>query len=319
MKQMRVGDIPKSFVLLLACLAVSASPGVLAAQGRDTARIGYTAEECAGCAEWNRPQRPFRVFGNVYYVGTRGLSALLITTSDGHVLLDGALPESAPQIIDNIRTLGFRIEDVALILNSHAHYDHAGGIAALQRASGARVAALPWSAAALSRGLTGDEDPQRSTRLRYPRVTDVDEIREGEVQRAGSLVLTPHFTGGHTPGGTTWTWRSCDGETCLDFVYADSQTPVSDDDFHFTRNRRYPSARRDFERGFAVLERLACDVLISTHPGASRFLERIEARERGDTTALTRPGQCREYAAEARQRLADRLAREQREGVQPPR
>ena len=100
-------------------------------------------KECDDCAEWNRPLAPFKVFGNTYYVGTDGLSALLVTDDQGLILLDAALPQSAPIIDQNIRTLGFRTENIRIIVNSHAHYDHAGGIAALQRFSKATVAASP--------------------------------------------------------------------------------------------------------------------------------------------------------------------------------
>lgn len=314
-RRARLGDSIRLCCVALALIALSARPA--AGQGADTIRFGYTPAQCASCAGWNAALRPFLIFGNAYYVGTQGLSAILLTSSEGHVLIDGGLPESAPQILENIRALGFRIEDVELILNSHAHYDHAGGIATLQRASGARVAASPWNAAALRRGETGPEDPQRSTSLRYPRVDAVDELRDREPQRVGPIVLTPYFTAGHTPGGTSWTWRSCEGERCLDFVHADSQTPVSDDDFLFTRNRRYPSAWRDFEHGFAVLEQLPCDVLLAPHPGFTRLFQRIAARDRGDASALVQPGQCRQYIATARERFSERIATEEMR-PQPP-
>ena len=111
-------------------------------------------------AEWNEPQKPFKVFGTTYWVGTHGLGAVLITSDAGHVLVDGALPESVPQIAASIRTLGFKVEDVKLIVNSHVHFDHAGGISELQRLSGARVAASPATARALMDGASGPDDPQ---------------------------------------------------------------------------------------------------------------------------------------------------------------
>lgn len=120
----------------------------------------YQPEQCPDCDAWNRPQDPVRLFGNTFYVGTRGLAAVLITSSDGHVLLDGGLPNSAPAILANIERLGFAPTDVRVILNSHAHFDHAGGLAALQSRTRARVAASPPSAAVLSRGASGPDDPQ---------------------------------------------------------------------------------------------------------------------------------------------------------------
>ena len=111
-------------------------------------------------AAWNRPQKPFKVFGNTYWVGTSSLGSVLVTSDAGHVLIDGALPESVPQIRDHIRELGFKVEDIKLILNTHDHYDHAGGIAELQRVSGARVAASAPSAAVLKTGMPEADDPQ---------------------------------------------------------------------------------------------------------------------------------------------------------------
>lgn len=295
--------------LVLAC-TIGTAPVVLRAQAADTV-AAYSASECPSCAQWNAPQRPFRIHGSSWYVGTRGLGAILLTSPEGHVLLDGGLPESAPLIIDNIQSLGFRVEDIRLIVNSHAHYDHSGGIGRLQRVSGAEVAAHPWSAAVMRQGRSLPGDPQYSIALRYPPAASVREIADGDTLRVGSLALTAHFTGGHTPGGTSWSWTSCEGERCVRIVYADSQTPVSADDFLYTRNEAYPTAIADFERAFGVLERLRCDLLLTPHPGASRMFERLAARDAGDATAMIDPDGCRAYAAAARQGLAKRIAREQ--------
>lgn len=291
--------------LRLVAVAASLLAAPLGAQGDTVAR---QAPSCASCAEWNEPQRPFRIHGNTWFVGTHGLSAILITSPRGHVLIDGALPQSAPQIEANVRALGFRMRDVKLILNSHAHFDHAGGIAALQRASGAAVAASAWSAGVLGSGASPASDPQYGILLGYPAVANVRTLADGETLRVGPLALTAHLTPGHTPGGTTWTWESCEGRRCLEMVYADSETPVSADGFKFTRNTTYPTAMADFERGFAVLEGLRCDVLITPHPGASQLWERVAAHRLVDGEA------CRRYAAAARRQLAARVAEE---GTQP--
>ena len=300
---------PRS-LLLVAALAGPARALSLDAQTAGTAGAGYSREQCPRCAEWNAPQRPLRVYGNTYYVGTRGLSAVLVTSSRGHILIDGALPESAPEILKNIRALGFRVEDVKLILNSHPHFDHSGGIAALQRASGATVAASPASAPVLERGASGPEDPQYGELLQFPAASRVRVIADGETVRVGPLALTAHFTPGHTPGGTSWSWRSCEGGRCLAVVYADSQSPISAEGFLFTNNRTYPRALSDFERGFAAIERLKCDVLLTPHPEGNRLWERVAERTRGARNALVEPGACRRYVAGARQRLAQRVASE---------
>jgi metallo-beta-lactamase class B len=289
-------------------VAILASPLPLLAQNSAAPR---RTEPCASCAEWNIPQRPFRLYGNTYFVGTHGLSAILIVSPNGDVLIDGGLPESAPIIIANVRALGYRIEDVKLILNSHAHFDHAGGLAELQRASGATVAASPWSARVLSSGTTGRGDPQYGILASFPPAHDVKVIADGDTLRVGPIAMTAHFTPGHTPGGTSWSWRSCDGERCLDFVYADSQTPVSADDFFFTRSTTYPSAIADFDRGFTALERLRCDVLLTPHPDASSLWERVAARDSGRAQpALEDPAACKRFVANAREQLAQRIAKE---------
>lgn len=295
-------------------VALLVAPATLVAQASDSLTAAYSPADCPPCAEWNAAQHPFRIHGNSWWVGTRGLGAVLVTSPDGHVLIDGGLPESAPLILANIRALGFRVEDVRLILNSHAHYDHAGGIAALQRATGAAVAAHPWSAATLRRGTSDAADPQFGVLLAYPSVATVRELADGETVRVGPLALTAHFTPGHTPGGTSWAWRSCeasgDAGRCVDLVYADSQTPISADGFRYTASTTYPGAIQDFERGHAVLERLRCDVLLTPHPGFARVFERRTARDAGDANAFRNPDGCREYAAWARQRLAERVASE---------
>ncbi len=269
---------------------------------------------CPSCAEWNAPHAPVRLFANTWFVGTNGLSAILVTSSAGHVLIDGGLAESAPLIEANVRAAGFRVEDVRLILNSHVHYDHAAGIAYLQRRSGASVAARAPSASVLRLGRSDPTDPQHGTLAPFAPVANVRVVAAGETVRVGPLALTAHATAGHTPGGTTWTWRSCDGAgaaaRCLDFVYADSQTPVSADGFLYSRSTTYPTGVEDFRRGADLIERLPCDVLVTPHPSASRLWERVAARDGGRADALVVRGACRRYAATARQALARRLAEE---------
>ena len=194
---------------------------------------------CTQCPTWGIPQTPFKIHGNTYYVGTHGLSSILITSDAGLVLIDGTLEQAVPQIVANIRTLGFRIEDVKLILNSHAHYDHAGGIAELQRLSGATVVASKWSAAVLTKGDVARDDPQYGALLPTTPITHIRTLRDGEVLHLGKLALTPHATPGHTPGGTSWTWQSCDAGHCLNLVYMDSLSPVSADRFKYTK-RHWP-------------------------------------------------------------------------------
>jgi metallo-beta-lactamase class B len=301
---------------LIACVLLSLVPPSVVLQS--LVALGAAPRRrsisCSACAEWNRAQKPFRVFGNTYYVGTHGLSAVLITSDGGHVLIDGDLPQSVPHIADNIRSLGFRIEDVKVILNSHVHFDHAGGIAELQRMSGARVLASPWSAAVLRSGAPGKGDPQYRGGETIDAVKNVHELHDGERVSIGESSLVAHFTPGHTPGGTSWTWQSCERETCREMVYGDSLTPVSTGDFRFTSSRDNPNAIDDFAKSFAFFETTPCDILISTHPEAARLWDRIEAREKGAAAdPMVDPNACRELAARGRARLQERLAEERKQ------
>jgi metallo-beta-lactamase class B len=264
---------------------------------------------CADCPRWNMPQQPFRIYGNTYYVGTHGLSSVLIVSQAGHILIDGALPESVPQIVANIRSLGFSVEDIKLIVNTHVHFDQAGGIAELQKLSGARVAASRWTAGVMEKGAVPRDDPQFGVIRPIARVARVETFKDGETLRAGAVTVTAHLTPGHTPGGTSWSWRSCENSRCLDLVYADSLTPVSADAFLFTRSKEYPHAVDDFERSYSFLDSAPCDILITPHPDFSNLWQRLEQRN-SNPNALIDPAACRVLAESSRERLKQRLATE---------
>lgn len=268
---------------------------------------------CDACGPWNEPQEPFRVFGNTYFVGTQGLASILIVSTDGHILLDGGLTQSAPLIAANIRKLNFKVEDIRLIVNSHMHYDHAGGIAALQRASGARVAASAASAVALEQGGLAEDDPQFAfgpEHNDFPRVANVRVVRDDETLRVGKLSITARFTPGHTPGGTTWTWRSCEAKQCLDMVYADSLNSVSAPGFKFS-GARDQSRVDTFRRSIARVAALPCDVLLAPHPQLIDMAAKLERRaaQPAVNPFIDRQA-CTAYAGAASQRLDQRIAEE---------
>jgi len=269
------------------------------------------AKHCDACEGWNQPFEPVHLFGNTWHVGTAGLGSVLITSKQGHILIDGGLPQTAPLIADNIRKAGFRVEDVKLIVNSHTHYDHAGGIAALQRASGAQVAASPAGKLALENGGPLADDPQFTfgpEHNNYPAVNDVRAIKDGETLRVGKLSITAHFTPGHTTGGTSWTWTSCEAKDCRAFVYADSLNSVSAPDFRFSDDAARVAG---FEKSISVVENLPCDVILAAHPNAIDLERKLaEAKAGAGSKAFVDAQGCKSYAAGARQRLAARLAEE---------
>lgn len=288
-------------VILLSTLVSLLVASLAGAEQPDPLVAPYTAEQCSSCAEWNAPREPFRVFGNTWYVGTEGLTAVLVTSPEGHVVIDGGLPDSAPQILANIEKLGFEPKDVRLILNTHAHFDHSGGTAALQRATGARVAASAASAPVLESGKAANDDPQHAHLLDFPPSKDVETFADGAVLKAGSLALTAHATGGHSPGGTSWSWTSCEGERCLRIVYADSLTPITAGTYRYADDK---AALEAFATGFATLDTMPCDLLLTPHPGASSMWERLAKGSLVDDEA------CKAYAAAGRKNLASKLERE---------
>ena len=293
----------KSTILLALLLSVTQAP---------TFRSD-PPHKCGDCDEWNKPREPFKIFGNSYFVGTDGLSAILIAGNQGLILLDGGLEQSAALIDANIRKLGFKTEDVRLIVNSHGHYDHAGGIAALQRASGATVAASPSGADALQRGENTTDDPQYGfgkADNAFPPVKNVKVIKDNEVLSVGNIAITAVFTPGHTPGSTTWTWRSCEGSQCLNLVYADSISAVAAPGFKYTAE---PERVSLFRRSISRVAELPCDIVVSTHPSATRLDDKIKKRaaQKGGPDPFVDHG-CKALAATALKGLEARIAEERK-------
>lgn len=289
----------RSFLLvILTSLLVACGPKVLEPDA---------AFECSNCERWNMPQDPFRVYGNTWYVGTVGLSSILIETTDGLILLDGGLPQSAALIDASIRQLGFDPAQISAILLSHAHFDHAGGIAALQRLSGATVYTSDAGRLVLESGELQADDPQymkRVTDSGVPAVSNVVAIGDREKVTIGGLDVMAVSTPGHTPGGMSWSWESCALDTCYDVVYADSMTAVSADGYRFSEG---PAANQ-FKESADVLSNLDCDILLSPHPfffGMQDKLEKID-----DGNPFINNVACMIYAESALDWLQQRLTSE---------
>lgn len=284
-------------LLIIATLAVGLKLLNAQAEGISTDR-----------AEWNAPQAPFRIYGNTWYVGPHGLSSILVDTGRGLALLDGDLPESAMQIEAHVRALGYRVRDIRWILNSHAHIDHAGGIASLQRASGAQVLASAAGARELELGGADPGDPLYGAVPDYTPVRRVRVVSDEETLHLGNVAITAHYTPGHTPGSTAWTWTSCESTRCLHIVYADSLSAADAPAFRFSDRPRYLAA---FRRSIATVASLSCDILLTPHPDASGFWQKVQRREStGDTRALIDRSACRRYADHAARALTAVLVRE---------
>ena len=284
--------------LLFACLATASCSGQ---DIRPDPPI-----DCDSCEAWNEPLAPFHIHGNTWYVGTAKLSAVLIDTGDGLILVDAALPQSASQIAANVRNLGFDPLDIRYIAVSHAHYDHVGGVAAFQRLTAAPVLAGRDAVDALRTGHSSPLDPQHGLGAApFPAVADVRPVEASVPLRLGSVVLQGVPTPGHTPGGMSWTWQSCQEERCLNVVYADSLSAVSAPEYRFADG--LGEALRQSAQRIASLD---CDIFLTTHDSFFDLHAKLEA----DGAAFVAPGGCSGYAEKALERLERRLASE-REAV----
>lgn len=270
--------------------------------------------KCDDCVGWNKPREPFKIYGNTYFVGTEGLSAILVTGNAGHILLDGGLEQTAPVIDANVRKLGFKTQDIKLIVNSHAHFDHAAGIAALQRFTGATVAVSPAGAKALAAGINTPDDPQAGFPkdfLAFPPVKTVRTVKDGEVQRVGDISVTPIFTPGHAPGATSWTWQSCEAGKCLNMVYADSISAATGPGYRYSD---HPDVIAQLRRSINRLGELPCDIVVSTHPSATGLDTKIAkraSRKPGEPDPFVDQG-CKALAANALKGLESKLAEEKK-------
>ncbi len=286
-------------------LAQNAAPVTSPVDTRSEA-ISAFAKTCEPWDDWDKPAPPFQIFGSTYYVGTCGISAILLADPEGHILIDSGTEAGAKVVLANIQTLGFAPEDIALIAHSHEHFDHVGGHALIQRASGARVIASETSAPVLISGVIDSRDPQFGThKPMQPVAADVIDntlAKSGDVFRSGAAAITALETPGHSPGALSWHWRECNqaGE-CRNMVYADSLSPFSRDGYKFSDHPEYLALYRNALSAVATLD---CDILLTPHPSFSKMIEQAaKGTLEGGMT-------CEEYTGAITARLDKRLTTE---------
>lgn len=267
---------------------------------------------CTDWDEWDKPAPPYRIHGQTYYVGTCGISAILIVGEivgeDGLVLIDSGTEAGSEAIEANIAELGRSITEVKALLVSHEHHDHVGGMARLQQLSGAPVYAGSSAAAVVRTGRDDPRDPQAGLHEPMAPVTgEVRAVSDGETHTIAGVGITGIATPGHTIGAMSWQWRSCEASECVTIVYGDSLTPVSADEYRFSDHPDYVSM---FRVGIARLAGLDCDLLLTPHPSASDMRTRL-----ADRAAWIDSDGCKTYAAKVGKRLDDRLAEEAQSAV----
>ncbi|WP_345549122.1 subclass B3 metallo-beta-lactamase [Microbulbifer aestuariivivens] len=244
---------------------------------------------------WLQPREPLQIAEHTWQIGTAGLSALLIKTDAGAVLIDGGMPQMDDLLLDNMRKLGVQPAELRLILHSHAHADHVGSLAAIKRASGAQLVSNAESAVLLARG--GANDIHFGDLL-YPTVHADRIVQDGEVVKLGSLSLQAHFTPGHTPGSMSWTWSDNRAGKPVRIAYVDS---LSAPRYRLLGNPRYPKIVDDYRAAFERVAQLPCDLLLSPHPRRSGWKYATEAVREQEVS-------CAAYADNARRKLDQQLA-----------
>ena len=250
----------------------------------------------------NEPVAPFRIIDNVYYVGASDITSFLITSPEGHILIDGGLAETAPQILRNIRTLGFKPEDVKILLISQAHYDHAGGLAALKKETGAKMFANKEEAALLARG--GKQDFGFGDKYSYTPVHADQLISDGQQIRVGTAVVTAHLTPGHTKGCTSYTMVAQRYH-----VLFDCSTSVPG--YNLTSVPAYPNIIADYEHSFAVLKALPCEIPLGAHGSFFHLTEKRKALASGATkNPFIDPQGCKQMIASSEADFRTTLARQ---------
>ena len=256
--------------------------------------------------KWNQPVKPFKVVGNVYYVGAAEVSSWLITTSQGHILLDSGFLETVPQIQQNVAQLGFRFADIKILLNSHAHSDHAGGLARLKELTGAKLMVSEGDVEQLARG--GKDDPNFGDRFLFPAVTVDRTLRDGDTVKLGDVVLTARLTPGHTKGCTTWTMKLREGAKLYDVAFVGSTTAPG---YKLVGNDKYPNIVEDYDHTFRLLKTLPVDFYLAAHGSAFGLLEKIKLMGQSPQNPFIDPDGFKRTVARTETQFRAELKRQQ--------
>jgi metallo-beta-lactamase class B len=257
---------------------------------------------------WTTPQTPYRVIGNVYYVGSKDLASFLITTPQGHILINSNLKSSPSMIRRSVEELGFHFSDIKILLISHAHFDHAAGSAEIMRLTGAKYMVMAADVPVVESGGRADFALGNSPEYRFPE-TRVDRVlHDGDEVRLGNFVLVAHLTPGHTKGCTTWTMKVSDGGHIYNVVIVGSLNFLSS--YKLVGDAAYPNMAQDFELTFRTLKALPCDVFLGAHGSYFGMLKKLDARKAGGANPFIDPAGYQSYVAEKDQEFLAELAKQ---------
>jgi metallo-beta-lactamase class B len=255
--------------------------------------------------KWNTPTEPFKMIGNIYYVGTDGLASYLITSPQGHILVDSVMPEATSQIKASIEKLGFKVTDIKYLLNTHAHIDHTGGLAEMKGASGAQMIAGEADKPLLEGGYyPGAKD---DTALAFPPVKVDRTVREGDKVTIGDVTLTAHETPGHSPGCTSWEFSVKDGDATRSVLIFCSGTVALN---RLAPNPTYSGIVADYRKTFARARDMKVDVLLAPHPEMYKMAEKRAKLAGGGPNPFVNPGEFNDYAATLEKAFEDAVVKQ---------
>jgi metallo-beta-lactamase class B len=252
---------------------------------------------------WNQPVVPFKIIDNIYYVGASDVTSYLITTSKGHILIDSGLPETVPQITANIAKLGFKLADVKIILNSHAHYDHAGGIAELRRLTNAKFYASEGDAPLLRSGGLGD--PNYDDKYPFEAIIPDGTFGDGKQIKLGGVSLRANITAGHTPGCTTWTTTAKEQKKKYHVAFICSTSAPG---YRLIDNPKYPNIVADYQATFARLKKMPVDIFLASHGSTFDLLEKVAKLNQGGPNPFIDPEGYRAYLEQSEENFRNNLA-----------
>lgn len=256
---------------------------------------------------WIKPAAPVRIGDNLYYVGTEGLSAWLIVTPRGLILIDGTMEQNVPAIEANIRALGFNLSDVDILLNTHAHFDHAAGFARLKKDTGAGLLASAGDRPLLEKGVYPGSEDVAAWRFTPVKVDGL--IKDGDRVTLGGVTLTAHLTPGHTPGCTTWTFPvKIDGVVRKVIILCSTSVAAN----RLAPRPQYPGIVADYQRTFARLAAMKADVFLAPHPEQFGFAAKLAARAPGKPNPFVDPTELGRRVAASRAEFETELARQQK-------
>ena len=260
---------------------------------------------------WTEPFPAFKIVGNVYYVGSRGLASYLITTPKGHVLINSNLVSSVPQILESVEKLGFRFSDVKILLISHAHWDHDAGSADVKKLTGAQYMVMDADVPVVESGGKADFQYGNNVGMLYP-PSKVDRVlHDGDQVNLGGVVLTAHLTPGHTKGCTTWTLKANDAGKSYNVVIVGS--PNVNPGYKLVNNPQYPNIAADYETMFRILKQLPCDIFLGAHGSYYDMEAKFAKLKNGGANPFVDPEGYKSFVSEKEQAFRSELAKQSAE------